>query len=207
MEINFEQKNLMVVPISTVHLNEYNPKDKDTEQYKKVVESIRINGLKLPIVVRQVGGIDGYVIIDGEQRFTACSELGYEKVIIYNEGEITEQRAKELTLWYQVQVEVNEAKLAQLVTTMIDLPDLHIPYSDEEIQNFKKLVNFNWDDYKQVDMPHDVRMETIRVTEEQLKIIEQAVDLIKQEHGSDISIGRGLELICADYIGSVQPKE
>ena len=66
----FNPKNVSIVPISDVHLNDYNPKEKRTAEYEKVKESISLNGFMSPVIVRQVEGEDGFTIVDGEQRDT-----------------------------------------------------------------------------------------------------------------------------------------
>ena len=79
---DFDPSRILKVPIDKVEPNDYNPKKKDTPEYKKVVESLRVNGLKQPIFVREVDGNDNYVIVDGEQRWTAAKELGYKDIYI-----------------------------------------------------------------------------------------------------------------------------
>ena len=53
---DFDPTRIQKVSIEEVEPNDYNPKEVDTPEYHNVVESIRINGLKQPIFVREVEG-------------------------------------------------------------------------------------------------------------------------------------------------------
>lgn len=152
-QINHDIKKLLIVNISEVRPNTWNPKDKGTEEYLKVKKSVQSNGQTQPVIVRQVKGIDGYEIVDGEQRFTACSELGHEKVLIYNEGYIDDKKAKELTIWYQTQVPFNEVELASVIKDLVVAygMELDLPYSELEVTNMIKLNDFNWDNHAGTD--------------------------------------------------------
>jgi ParB/RepB/Spo0J family partition protein len=56
--------------------------DKDSVSYKELVNSIRDEGVLLPILVREevVEGHTTYPLVDGLQRFTAASEAGLETI-------------------------------------------------------------------------------------------------------------------------------
>lgn len=138
----FNKDKILIVPIEHVRPNPWNPKQKATPEYEKIKKGIELKGQRLPIVVREN---NGYEILDGEQRWTACKELGYAKVIIYNEGMMEDKEAKELTIWYQQQVPFDEIKLAELITDLSNLSkNLEIPYTEEEVQKYKELNEFNW---------------------------------------------------------------
>ncbi len=206
-EITFDPAKLFITDIDLIRPNDYNPKDKETEEYKKVKESIEKNGLRLPIVVREISGVEGYEIIDGEQRWRVCKELNFEKVIIYNEGNLNDQRAKELTIWYQQQVPFNEILLAKLVTEMASsYKDLALPFSEEEVLEMKELVNFDWDNFKnnsEVDFGKENETKTLSLTlqADQYEVIMQAIASVKKEaENNELSNERALELLCSDYL-------
>ena len=113
MDVRFKPENISIIDIQLIKPNNWNPKDLDTPEYQKIVQGIRLKGQRLPIVVREIG--DTFEIVDGEQRYRACLDLAFEKILIYNEGKITDQEAKELTIWYQQQVPFNEVSLAKLI--------------------------------------------------------------------------------------------
>jgi len=204
MGIDFEAKNIKVIPIEEAHPNAWNPKDKDTDEYRMVKEGIERKGLKAPIFVREVPNTFGYEIVDGEQRWTACKELGFKEIVVYNLGPISDQEAQELTLWFEQQVPFNEVKLSGLLKDMVTkFPDLIVPFTSQQLENYVKMADFNFEMFNGGEGTplEDGDMVTIKVTKDQKHIIDQAVELVSQDQ-EDISEGRALELICADYIGA-----
>lgn len=198
MEINFNPKNLKTVPIIDIKPNPWNPKDKDTEDYKKIKQSIELKGQRLPIIVREKG--NRYEVIDGEQRYTACKELGFQEVIIYNEGKMSDDEAKELTIWYQQQVPFNEVMLANLITEIVsNNPNYELPYTPEQIEDFKNMVDFDWDEFEEKDVPETDLKETFTFSfdKEQADIILEA--LMKAKGDDDVDDNEALLRICQIY--------
>lgn len=143
---DFDPSRIMRVSIDDVYANDYNPKKKNTPEYKKVVRSLQLNGLKQPIMVREVEG--QYVIVDGEQRYTAAKELGYTELYIYNLGDIPEAEAKALTLWMEVQVPFDDVQLEPIVMELSKL-DIEVPQIDIEIaEPDDTSKEYDYDDYE-----------------------------------------------------------
>lgn len=206
----YDSKKISVVNIDSVRPNSWNPKVKEAEEYKQVLESIKENGLRETIKVRENPGDDSkfdlYEILDGEQRWTACKELGYTKVIIYNEGVVSDKKAREDTLWWQTQVPVDEIQLSELLADLVkNYTDVKVPYTEEQMQNYLKLADFDWDAYNSEKPPDDTDnggSETIKVTGDQYAVISDAIEKVKADSDEKkISDGRALELICADFLG------
>ncbi len=175
-DIDFDASKVKIVGIDEIRPNTWNPKNLDTKEYKRVKSSVEKNGLRLPIVVRQH---EGYQIIDGEQRWRSCKDLGYKKVVIYDEGEMSDQRAKELTIWYQQQVPFNEVKLAWLIKDLVGMEDVNIPYSQEEVDAYLKATEFDPNSFKPNTLPDDtgsLLTFTIKVSKSQLEVVRQAMD-------------------------------
>lgn len=194
MEITFDKAKLKIVKISEVRPNDWNPKKKDTEEYQKVKLSIEENGLRIPIIVREN---KGYEIIDGEQRYTACKDLGYTDLIIYNEGEMLDEKAKALTIWYQQQVPFDKILEAGLVLEIGELP---LPYTDIEIQEMKDIAEFDWTAVEPEDL-EDVEFRTFsaKLHKAQYEVVMKAINKVQKIE--EVSLERALELICADYLG------
>lgn len=198
---DFDPSKIIKVPIDKVEPNDYNPKEKNTKEYKNVVESIRRNGLKQPIFVREVDGNEKYVVVDGEQRLTAANELGYTEIYVYNLGKISEEEAKALTIWFEVQVPFSEVELAPIVVELNKL-DITLPYTDEEIVTFEKMTQFDFDTAYNEEGPQndelDDEMKTlnIKMTPEQFETVDGAMKYIMEQE--DVSAGRALELLCAN---------
>lgn len=201
-KITFDPQKLKVVPIDSVRPNSWNPKDKETDDFKKVVKSISEYGQRQPVIVRENEGLE---IIDGEQRWRACKELNFTEVIVYNEGKMEDKKAQELTLWYQVQVPFNDVSLAGMVVKLVtDFENSIVPYDQAEIDKMKELIKFDWEKYKTDLTPPDDLGDTIKqlvipMTEEQYKVVHEAFDKLKKAEG-DLSDARCIELICVEFI-------
>lgn len=138
---NFNPDRLRQVVLASVRPNRWNPKPHKGADYDRILRSVRENGLRLPVVVRSFPGQE-YEILDGEQRYHAAVEVGYRVIWVYDEGELDDQTAKELTLWYQEQVPFDEGLLAPLVVNLADLPDPVIPFNEREIDEFRDILKF-----------------------------------------------------------------
>lgn len=200
---DFDPTKIEKVAIDDVEPNDYNPKEKDTPEYRNVVESIRVNGLKQPIFVREVDGNDKYVIVDGEQRYTAAKELGYGEIYVYNLGKISEAEAKSLTIWFEVQVPFMEIELAPLVVELNEL-NFTLPYTDRQIEDFENLVKFDFNEAYKDEEPigdeEEIKLKnfTVKMTPEQMEIVQDAIKMVVD--GDNVSEGRALELLCASGI-------
>lgn len=201
-EFDFNLDKLKMVDINDVRPNEYNPKNSDTKEYKNVVKSLKTNGLTIPIIVREDPDNEGkYIIIDGQHRYLAATELEYSQIPIYNEGIIDDAKAKQLTIFYQVQVPFSEIDLSYLVVELANL-EMELPYTEQEIADFRNMAEFDFD-YNREEPEHNDDDDglvpySIRMTQDQLEIFKRAIDIIKEDN--DCSDGRACELLAADYL-------
>lgn len=185
--IAFDLKKVKVAPLEQVRPNTWNPKAKDTPEYQLIKDDIERNGQKVPVVVREN---NGYELIDGEQRWTALTELGETHIVINNIGEVSDADAKNETLWYQLQVPMDKILLAPLILELKEL-DIHLPLIETKIE--------------QLPQPDtetgDVRTLTLTMMKDKYDFITQALDaVIAQEELQTNDRSRALELIVADYV-------
>lgn len=203
MNKDFNPENIKRVSIDLVHPNEYNPKAENTKEYYDVLESLKQNGLMSFIFVREVDGEDGYEIVDGEHRYLAAKELGYEEIYIYNLGKISIKEAKALTLWFEVQVPFDNVELAPIVVELSKL-DIKLPYSEEQIDKFTELQKFDFDelgDDEPVEEEEGFSNLVLRLTQEQFMFIDGRIKEVMKDEG--VSEGRALELIVADGVAGM----
>ena len=183
----FDPKNVNIVSISDVHLNDYNPKEKRTAEYEKVKQSISLNGFMSPVIVRQIEGEDGFTI----------DNLGF----------ISEEDAKAKTIWAEVSVQFDQIQLAPLAMELNEV-GIELPYSEKQMQDFKELCSFDFDnayeDSEQKEDDDTPKMKTlnIKVTDDQLTIIKEAIKLVSENE--NVSEGRALELLVADGLAGYQ---
>ena len=196
----YDKDRLVIVPIESVKANPWNPKDKETKEFKQVVRSLELYGFRQPILVREKDGLDGFEILDGEQRYTAATELGYSEVPVYNLGKISDTEAKAATIWMEVQVPFNEIDLSHLVVELDEL-EVALPYTEAEIEDFKHMSEFNFDTFDDDEGEFDdMDVKTFKVTlsDEAYQIVTKAVKKVQDDN--DCSEARAIELICADYL-------
>lgn len=196
---NYDPKNIKKVKIDEVEVNDYNPKAKETKEYQNVVKSLRINGLQQPIMVRELNG--KYVIVDGEQRYTAAKELGFEEIYIYNFGEISDEDAKATTIWMEVQVPFDQIDLAPIALELHE-QGFELPFTDLQLDDFKHIAEFNFDSYVAEDnlpVKDDNSVKTyqlkIKLSKEQLDEINEAIKAMVE--GENIGEAHALELLVA----------
>lgn len=201
MNKDFDPEKVARVSIDSVVPNGYNPKVKGSEEYRQVKHSLEVNGLIQPIFVRESDDNDKYIIVDGEQRYTAALELGYKEIYIYNLGNIPEEEAKALTIWFEVQVPFDEMQLAPLVVELVD-NNIELPYNDDLVFAFRDLAEFNLDEAleeheKTYEREDDGLVElAVRMTDGQYEAVEKAIHEVQEAH--DISMGAALVYLCSD---------
>lgn len=199
---NYDPAKLSLVPISSVEANGWNPKNKETKQFRHVVRSLELYGFRQPILVRNhPDDKKKYQILDGEQRFTAAQELDYIEIPVYNLGDVSDEEAKAATIWMEVQVPFDEIDLSYLVTELDNL-EIEMPFSEQEILDFKNMAEFNFDyDEKEPtsdELDDQMVSYSVKMTPGQLEVFKRAVDIIKED--ADCSDGRACELLAAEYI-------
>lgn len=198
----FNPDKLKKISIDNVRPNSWNPKDPDAPEYEKIKESIRINGLTQPVFVRRNKDDEtDYEILDGENRWRGAKELGFTEIYIYDEGEVPDELAKSFTIFHQLQNPFDELQLAPIVLELNSL-DFELPYEDKEIEKFKDLTQFSFEDYStdgpgaKDDLEDQFKTLTIRMTAEQFEDVNNAIKTVSE--GDNVSEGRSLQLLCVN---------
>lgn len=197
---DFDPSKIKKVPIFDVSPNDYNPKKKNTKEYEQVVMSLRENGLKQPILVRNVNG--NYIIVDGEQRYTAAVDLGYEEIYIYDLGDISEDEAKALTIWFEVQVPFDRVALAPIAVELNSL-DMELPFTDIELQKFEGMTLGEQNiDTEKNNSGDGFKTLKIRMAGDQFDLVHRAIETVSKNE--NVSEGRALELLVADGLAGYE---
>lgn len=126
----------------------------DSEEVKeKLRENIKRNGLIENLIVRELD-TGFFEVVNGNHRFDVIKELGSESVMCFNLGVVSQAQAM------RIAIETNETKFApdnlKLAESLkeigleFSLDDLEktMPFSKEELENFDKLLNFDFDSMK-----------------------------------------------------------
>jgi ParB/RepB/Spo0J family partition protein len=147
-------ENNKVVGIDELSVNDYNPK-KDIsqteepglkEQFERLKKSLQVGGQDQPILVRELE--KGYEIVDGEHRYYAMKELGFEKVEIKNLGNITRQEAIARLLSHDLKFEIDPVMEAKLLKEWVEAGwDLTmLAYSEQDVLRKVEILNYSIED-------------------------------------------------------------
>ena len=196
---DYDPKNLKKVKINDLLFNDWNPKSNDKE-YEKVKVSIETNGLMSAVFVRETD--KGLELVDGNQRVRAAKELGYDEIYVYNLGEISEAEAKQLVLYFQLQVPFVRDMLAPLVVEL-DALDMRLPYNEKELEKFRELEAFDMNtafqdeepipEPEQEEVKEKLKTYKIKLDPEAFDLVRGAID--KVILSEEVNEGRALELL------------
>jgi hypothetical protein len=191
-KLTFDPACIKKVPIEAVTPNSWNPKEKDTEEYHKVKRSLELHGLRGAILVREARAGSGfdYEIIDGEQRFTAATELGFKELYVYNLGTVVDKEAKAMTIWWEVQVPFDTPQLSKLVVELDDTRT-ELPFSGAQLRGLKEMAGIKLPKEEKLNAKTstaedpDYRVFTCRMRKEQHEILVEAIEAIRELEAVD----------------------
>ena len=139
------------VPIDKLVKADWNYKTEDDKKQEKLKENIKRNGQIENILIRELD-TGYYEVVNGNHRLSVLKELKFKKVYTYNLGKINQSQA------IRIAIETNETKfetdtieLAERIkeiSNVFDDLDLTLPYTEQELENFKTLSDFNWEDFE-----------------------------------------------------------
>lgn len=203
----------LIVKLSEVQPNGWNPNVMNKEMYRKELASLRKFGYVNPILVRAKG--KGYEIIDGEHRWRALHELGYEEAEVTMIEGLNDEEAKQLTIVLnETRGRADPEKLGGLLRDLLedvpktDLLDV-LPLSPIDFDRLSGLEEFDWGGLGTPAAGDGVSKSwverTYRLPQEAASVIDEALAAAKD--GEDLPDWQALEAIAADFLAgtSVMP--
>jgi len=178
----------IVVNIDDVMPNSFNPNKMSDFIYEKMKATIKEKGLFGSIIVRRYFG--RYQILDGEHRWKACKELGWEQIPVEcSINEVSDSDTKFWTLYFNnTKGKDDIEKVAQIFETLEQGQSQLLPYTEDEIRNTKELFKFDFAQYQtndpglQNEIPHVL---SFKFTEEEWKMIERVMEYVKKEEKTE----------------------
>lgn len=201
-------------PTNKLRPNPWNPNHMDDFMFGKVEASINKLGMSAPIIVRDMG--DYYEVIDGEHRWRAAQQLNLKTVPIWNLGDISDEKAKQLTIVLnETRGQADRERLGELLRDLVtsevtsDLLAV-LPYERADFEALLNVPDFDWGDIEEMTRPPETSTDRMRWVEriyrmppEVAAVIDDAIRTVKEveEDEHKIEDWRALELICADFLG------
>ena len=139
----------LTVPIGDLRKNTFNSNKVSVINEEKIRKSIERNGLFKPIIVRVVPGIAGYEIIGGEHRWEQAKELGYADVPVANLGEISDAKAKEISVIDNARYGADDTMMfAEILKEIGDIDEIShfLPYGNADLSAIFAASSIELDD-------------------------------------------------------------
>lgn len=136
------------VPVGDLRKNSFNSNRVTPDNETKIRRSIERNGMFKPVIVREVAGIAGYEIIGGEHRWEQAVELGYTEIPIANLGEISDAKAKEISVIDNARYGMDDTLALGEILKDIDVENLQdiLPYGETDLNAIFSASDIELDD-------------------------------------------------------------
>jgi hypothetical protein len=145
-------KNYCIIPIDKLVPADWNYKQDDQEKSEKLKNNIKRNGQIENIIVRELD-TGFFEVVNGNHRYMVMKTLEIENVLCYNLGQISLNQAKRIAIeTNEMKFSSDQVKLAEIFNELLnefskeDLIET-MPFRKDEIDDFNKLLNFDWDQY------------------------------------------------------------
>ena len=116
----------------------------DPETFEKEKASITEHGMIDPILVRETP--EGWEIVDGFHRWSACTELGHTEILCISLGKASDQQVKKLTIIANdLRGHSDPTKLSHLIADLAKMEPLELlaqtlPMSEKELHSMMSSV-------------------------------------------------------------------
>lgn len=163
--------------------NKWNPNVQSDFIFQKAKDSIKEFGFIDPILVRKVD--EKYQIIDGEHRWRAAKELDFTEIIVEDYGDLSDFNAMALTqIMNNTRGQDDILKRVKLITQLEEGQIALLPWTEEEIENQKKLLDFDFSKYNREEDEEEkpeTRTFGIELTNNQFKVLHYIMDLTRKK--------------------------
>lgn len=145
-------KKFKTLKIDQLVKADWNYKENNDELKEKLKENIKRNGQVENIIVRLLD-TGFYEVVNGNHRYEAMKELEFENIIVCDISPCSLNQAKRLAIeTNETKFNTDNIKLAEIfkeISSEFSIEDLEKtnPYTSEQISDFSKLLNFDWEQY------------------------------------------------------------
>jgi ParB-like nuclease family protein len=134
--------------IDFIQPNPFNPNKMDDYTFQKMKDTIASEGLFGSVYVRPLPG-GTYQLLDGQHRVQACKELGFTEIPCeVCEDTMTDKEVKFWTIYFNnTKGKDDIQKRAKLFEEMEQGQAQLLPFSEDQIENEKRLFKFDFSQY------------------------------------------------------------
>lgn len=205
----------ITVSCGKIKANPWNPNKQSEFMFQKEKASIIEFGFVDPCTVRTHPTKSGfYEILDGEHRWRAAVELGYEAIEVVDLGVISDAKAKALTdILNNLHGEADPTLRAQLLKQVLDEEDKLrevLPYGKDELDTLLQASSFDWSSLDPKNAKQDggsdgdsgwVGMK-VSLTPEQHAKVSHCIGLVKNKLETE-SDAEAITAICVTYLSKL----
>jgi len=210
-KLKYNHKTLNI-GIDKIKENTYNPNVMDGKIFGLAKENIKREGFVGAIICREnPEKKDEYIIIDGEHRWKAAKELGYEEIsVIVLDKNLPDAMISTIS-FNKLKGEIDTLKLAEIInklTKIYGMKELEerLGFSEDEISGLEDLLQFDPSQFKEdgIELGEDKKGEykfTVVLNEEQYKILQNTLKTINKKKDAE-----KITIICSKYIKKNEKK-
>lgn len=146
------------IPLDKLVQATWNYKTTDEKKCSAMMEKLKsnlsLNGQIQNLIVREIKQKGMYEVVNGNHRLMALTELGRKTAVCFNLGKITQHHAERIAVeTNETEFEADPIKLAGLLRGIlgsfsIDELIKTMPMDQEEVENYTKLLDFDWDEFE-----------------------------------------------------------
>lgn len=196
-----------IVPIDSIIANFWNPNVMPKATFEKMKQTIVEKGLFGSIYVRRFESTSGiqYQILDGQHRWQACKELGWTEIPVEVAiNEVSDRETQFWTIYFNNTRGKDDIEKRSVILENLELGQIPLlPFTEEEIENEKKLFKFDFSQYetKDVEVPENEMLHPLvmKFNESEWEAVQQAISYAKKEGMNEkqlfmVLIGRYVDL-------------
>lgn len=153
-------KNYVELPVAKLVEAEWNYKKTDDKKSVDLMEKLKANlsknGQIENLIVRELPK-GKFEVVNGNHRLKALKSLKIKTAVCFNLGKITQPQAERLAIeTNETKFERDPFKFAEMITRLAKEFDVDefistMPLSSDELENYTKLLKFDWDEAQKDD--------------------------------------------------------
>ncbi len=150
--------------------------DRENHLMDALEENFKRNGQIENIIIRKLD-TGFYEVVNGNHRLKVAKRLEWKTLMCYNLGEVSQAYAMRVAIeTNETKFKSDELKLAERlreVEAEFGLDDMldTMPYTDDELDKFDKLLNFDWDDLQGQEDKKSGDQEPVTPSDDDFKIL------------------------------------